>query len=95
MRLPYELVKQCVDKPLWMTYIFKLSGARQEAYERGCHSYKFLRAMVEKAIRSSKRKFAQDQLNIEKDATAWWYTVRQLITPQKSAKFHQDTVIKG
>ena len=96
MRLPYELVKQRVDKHLRMTSILKLSGARQEAYERGCPSYKFLRAMVEKAIRSSKRKFAQDQLNSEKDAKAWWYTVRQITNnATKSAKSHQRTVIKG
>ena len=44
--LPYELVKQRINKPLWMTSILNLSGACQEAYERGCPSYKFQRAMV-------------------------------------------------
>ena len=76
--------------------ILKLISARQEAYERGCPSYKFLRAMVQKAIRSSKRKFIQEQLNSEKDAKAWWNTVRQVTNnATKSAKFHQHTIING
>ena len=76
--------------------ILKLISARQEAYERGCPSYKFLRAMVQKAIRSSKRKFIQEQLNSKKDAKAWWNTVRKITNnATKSAKFHQHTVING
>ena len=47
---PRRVVKQRIDKPLWMTSsILKLISARQEADERGCPSYKFLRAMVQMA----------------------------------------------
>ena len=94
---PKKTVKVRADRPQWMTTaILKLIDAREKAYAKRCPSYKFLRALVQKAIRSSKRKFVNDQLNNQKDSKAWWDTVKKLTKPAKPAsKEDQHTVIDG
>ena len=47
-----------------------------------CLSYKLLRSLVQRAIRSSKRRFVDEKLNCEQDTRSWWETVRQITNNQ-------------
>ena len=54
---PTKTFKVRSDRPQWMTSsILKLIQAREEAHSKGCASYKFLRSLVQRAIKLSKRK---------------------------------------
>ena len=54
------------------------------------HGHKFLRLFVQKAIRSSKRRFAEDHLNNEKNIKQWWDTVKILTNNCKNNKKIKD-----
>ena len=59
--------------------------AREVAYKRGCSSHKFLRGLIQKAIRSSKRRYIDEKLNSEQNSKEWWDTIK-LITNSKNRK---------
>ena len=94
---PAKTFKVRSDRPQWMTSsILKLIRAREEAHSKGCASYKFLRSLVQKAIRSSKRKFVNEQLNNQKDTKVWWDTVKLLTKPPHPTNDeNRRTVING
>lgn len=93
---PEKTVKIRSDRPPWMTNsILKLIRARVEAHSRGCLSYKLLRSLVQRAIRSSKRRFIDEELNCEQDTKSWWETVRQITNNQTKPKVPEYAVING
>ena len=94
---PTKTFKVRSDRPQWMTSsILKLIRAREEAHRKGCASYKFLRSLVQRAIRSSKRKFVNEQLNNQKDTKAWWDTVKLLTKPPHPiSNENRRTIISG
>ena len=76
---PEKTVKVRSDKPPWITNsILKLMKAREEAYHRGCSSHKFLRCLIQKAIRSSKRRYINEKLNSEQNSEGWWDTIKHI-----------------
>ena len=85
------------DRLQWMTSsILKLIEAREEAHSKGCASYTFLRSLVQRAIRSSERKFVNEQLNNQKDTKAWWDTLKLLTKPPHPiSDENRRTVIDG
>ena len=93
---PERDIKIRADRPQWMTSsILKLIKARDEAYDRGCSSYKFIRSLVQKAIRSSKRRFIDEKLNSEQNTKEWWQTVKQITNGKSSKPIPDYMVIEG
>ena len=91
---PEKTVKVRSDRPPWMTNsILKLIRARDEAHSRGCLSYKLLRSPVQRAIRSSKRRYIDEKLNSEQDTKSWWETVKQITNNQTKPKVPEYAVI--
>ena len=93
---PERVVKVRSDRPPWITSsIIKLITARDEAFRRGCLSYKFLRSLVQKAVRASKRRYINDKLNSDQNSKAWWDTVKQISNNKSTKPIAEYTVIDG
>ena len=93
---PERVVKVRSDRPPWITSsIIKLITARDEAFRRGCLSYKFLRSLVQKAVRASKRRYINDKLNSDQNSKAWWDTVKQITNNKSTKPIAEYTVIDG
>ena len=76
---PLKSCKVRHDKPEWITpSIEKSIKARDAAFNAGKPEYKFLRGVVQRMVRSSKRKFIRSQLNDDKDMKKWWQLVKSL-----------------
>jgi hypothetical protein len=93
---PVRTTKLRSDRPVWITStIRKLIKARDKAYTKGCSSYKFLRALTQKVIRSSKRQFVRNQLNNTNRTKEWWKLIKALTNPNKAKPVTQYTIING
>ena len=93
---PERVVKVRSDLPWWITgSIIKLITARDEAFRRGWLSYKFLRSLVQKAVRASKRRYINDKLNSDQNSKAWWDTVKQITNNKSTKPIAEYTVIDG
>ena len=81
---PYISVKARKDRPPWMTSaLMKTVSARDKARKKRSKSYKLLRAIVQRRIRSSKRAFIRERLNSNRNTKEWWDTIKSVTNKQK------------
>lgn len=74
-----------IRHPPWITPpIIKLIKTKNKAFKQGCKSYKFLKALLQRKIRSSKRLFIDNNLNKETNTKAWWTKYNQITNKVKS-----------
>ena len=78
---PLKSVKVRKDTPPWITdAIRKTLKARDKAYKKGCPSYKFLRSLATKMIRTQKQRYVRYQLNECTESKTWWKNIKKLET---------------
>jgi hypothetical protein len=76
---PTERVKVRVERPPWISsFIQKLIRARNKAFVKKCPSWKLLRAVVQRRIRTSKRYYVQNSLNKACGSKTWWKHLNKL-----------------
>ena len=91
---PYRLIKQRKDRPPWITNaIVKTIEARDKAHRKKCKSWKVLRALVQRRIRSSKRSFIKSRLNSNQNTKEWWTTLNSITNKNKTAGPSEKHVI--
>ena len=90
---PFKVRKIRRDRPGWITPgIEKLIRARDKAYQKRSKSWKVIRAIVRRRIRSSKRSFIADKLNSNQNTKEWWATLNTITKPNSSKKEQLPTV---
>ena len=76
---PFRWVKQRKDRPPWITNaLMKTMKARDKAYRKKSKTHKFLKALVQRRLRSSKREFLRTRLNNNQNTKEWWATLNNI-----------------
>ena len=82
---PFRTRKVRRDRPGWMsTSLQKLINARDKARKNKCKSFKVIRALTQRRIRSAKRSWVNTQLNSNQNTKQWWSTLRSVTQPPKT-----------
>jgi hypothetical protein len=94
---PYKVCRIRKDNPQWVTPgLLKLIKARDRAYKKGCKSFKALKTITQRKIRTDKRKFIHNKLNSNLNSKQWWSTLKSIIQPSGSSqKMSRQIVIEG
>ena len=58
-------------------------------------SYKFIRALVQRRIRASKRSYVNETMNKNTDTKTWWNTVKKITNQAKDNSMPNSTIIDG
>jgi hypothetical protein len=75
---PLKSVKIRKDSPPWITdAIRKALKARDKAYKKGCASYRFLRCLTTRMIRTQKQQYVKSQLNNCTSSKTWWKNIKK------------------
>ena len=83
---PKQTLKCRADKPPWITNsIIKLIHARDKARRNKCKTHAFLKALVQRKIRSSKRSFINNELNNKQNTKEWWNTLNTITKKAKQS----------
>ena len=93
---PKQTLKCRADKPPWITNsIIKLIHARDKARRNKCKSHAFLRAFVQRKIRSSKRSFINNEHNNKQNTKEWWNTLNTITKKAKQSSTPSKIYING
>jgi hypothetical protein len=65
--------------------LIKLIGARDKAYKNGLPTWKTLRALTQRRIRTCKRAFIENKLNSNQNTKEWWATLKSITKPTTKA----------
>ena len=75
--------------------LIKTVRARDKARKKQSKSYKLLRAIMQRRIRSSKRAFIRERLNSNRNTKEWWDTIKSVTKKQKIPAAVEKHTING